>query len=452
MTTEEDKNSEVSKQRSLLFKNSSWMLIARVFRASEVVIRSIVVARSLGVEVYAVYAIVAAFTQPFINVFNANLGTSIVKFGTELKEENNQHMLVALIKLAYWVTCLLYALFAFVFFLGCTFFDALFEFDRSLIGYVVLFGLAGGATLFGLLGKALLALFMRFRVNTLVDLVITAVNVVVITLVAFLNPGNLTAILVTVACTMVFSPLVSNVAAFVELRGELGGAWDAKVGLLRARYNEYFRFTFGNWLARSLENATKSVDILILGSFASAPVVAVYDIARKLANIFFMMKDPIVIAAFPQVAGLLARKEYSVFKQLLASVYKMLLGPAIALLVLVVLLDDWILSIWGEGFANPGDVVVLTMCRTLVPLLCFWSIPLILSLGKVRVRLAAGVVSSVVGFGLALLLVQPYGGEGVAGAMLVGVLVNQTILMVCGLRAIAGDQSPPTNPPLQVSC
>ena len=441
----------VNDQRRLLFKNSSWTVIARALRAVEVVIRSVVVARSLGVEAYAHYAIISAFTQPFINVFSANVGTSLIKYGTELREQGRQHRLMALVKLTFLTTSVLYVCFAAVFVVGCYLFKGLFGFDQNILGYVVGYGLAGGVALLGLTGKSLLALYMRFKVNTLVDLVITTVNIIAVIGVALLYAGDLRAILVTIACTMVFGPIACNVAALLELRSEFKGFLGSRITLLKGRFREIFRFTFGNSVARSLDNTTKSVDVLILGSVASEAAVAVYDIARKLASVFFMLKDPIVIAAFPQVVGLLAKGEYDVFKSLLRSVYKVILLPVFCVLVLMVMFDDWILSIWGPGFDDPGWVVLLTMSRTLVPLLCFWSIPLILSLGKVRLRLAAGIVSSSVGFGLAFLLARPFEGEGVACAMLVGALVNQSILMVYGLRAISGDQNPPTNPTMRVA-
>ena len=127
------------------------MVVARVVRALEVVVRSIVIARSLGIEVYAQYAVISAFVHPFISVFNPNIFASLIKFGTEYKEAEQPRELVALVKLGYSVSTLLYVLCSAVIVAA-----AFLIFPRTVgmpgqQALVVLFGAASAASLFGMI-------------------------------------------------------------------------------------------------------------------------------------------------------------------------------------------------------------------------------------------------------------------------------------------------------------
>ncbi len=428
-------------ERALLLRNASWMSVARSLRTGEVLLRSIVIARSLGADSYAAYAVISAFPAPFLGLFNVQMGAALIKFGTEYREGGEREKLYALVKLAYLATLVLFLCFGLVVVLASLPLQGLLGKEHGVYPLVIAFSLASGLTLFDLVGKSLLVLHNRFRVNAIVDGVIATVNLTIVASAAFLWPQNLTAILLAVSTTLVIGPLVSNLAAVFEIRSLLVGWTRAKVSRLKPRYRELFRFTFGNSVAGALERSTKNMDVLILAAFAAPPVVAVYDIARKLSNVFLMLKDTITTAAFPQVASLLSGRQYSTFRSLLGSVYKVAWLPVLAVLLFFAVFDDWILSIWGGDFRDPGWIVLVMMLRCMVPLLCFWVLPLVLSLGLIRIRLVASVVSSTVGLGLAALLAGPFGGEGVAVAMLISVLLNQGILARAGLRAIpSGDE------------
>ena len=134
------------------------MVIAKGCRAGEIIIRSIIIARCLGVDLYAVYAVISAFALPFVNLFNANAGITVIKYGTEFKEAGDQKRVFALIKLSYLITTFLYLCFGAVVALAVWRLYPLFFDHQGLNSVVVVFALASGATLFSLLGKTLLAL------------------------------------------------------------------------------------------------------------------------------------------------------------------------------------------------------------------------------------------------------------------------------------------------------
>ena len=432
----------VNEQRYRLFKNTTWMVLARAFRAGEAIIRSIVVARFLGVELYASYAVISAFALTWISVFNANIGTTLVKFGTELKEAGDAPKFRAIVRLAYVSTAALYALYCLVSVVATIFLYDVFFTEPGLRWQVILFSVASGASLFGLLGKTLLLMHNRFKVNTFVDISVSTLNVLIVLLVSVTYKQSLTAVVVAIAATIVFSELASNLAAFIELRGALKKWYCAPLVHLEGRFRGYYKFTFANAFARALEGMTKSLDILILASVASAPAVAVYDIARKLAGTLLLLKDPISLAAMPQFASLIARKEFITFKQLIHSVYMRMLPLGFGIFLLVALTDKWLLVIWGADFQDPGWVVLLAISRTMIILLFFWVIPLVLNMGLVRIRLVAVVVGSFTGFTLSIILVRTHGAEGVAFAMLIGALLNYMIMAIIGLRRIEKQHKP----------
>ena len=424
--TKQTRNAELE-HRNRFFKNTSWMLVAKISRAAEVVVRSIVIARSLGIELYAVYAIITAFTGPFMQFFNANLGSLLIKFGSEYREEGSREKVLALVKLSYLVTLAMYVAYVITVCLAVTLFYSFLISEPGLHLYLLLFAAAAGGTFFDLLAKSLLVLHDRFSVNTFVDIVCSILNVLLVATVAFWFKGNLAAIILVVAGTMISSTIIVSAAAFFELRNDLSGWYRVSIKKVSERYRELFRFAFGNSLSRSVESLTKGVDVVILALVATPAAVSIYDVCRKLASVFFMLKDPVTAAAFPQIAAMMAKKQFSDFSRLLASVYKVLWAPVLGCLLCVCFLDKLILGIWGEQFAQPGWVLFWTTLRTLVPLVFFWTVPTALSLGKVKLRF----YSTLIGTSIGLLLAFPLGllwqASGVAVAMLVSACVAELI-------------------------
>ena len=92
-------------QTKRFVKNSSWMVIAQLFRSVEAIVRSVIIARTLGAVGYAEYAVIVAFVSTTQEFFNLNLGAAVIKYGTEyMADDERSCQIPSLIASSYWVT------------------------------------------------------------------------------------------------------------------------------------------------------------------------------------------------------------------------------------------------------------------------------------------------------------------------------------------------------------
>ncbi|MFM9027033.1 MAG: hypothetical protein ACKOQ6_03455, partial [Bacteroidota bacterium] len=68
--------------------------------------------------------------------------------------------------------------------------------------------------------------------------------------------------------------------------------------------------------------------------------------------------------------------------------------------------------------------------------LTFWTLPLVQSLGIVRLRVVAYLTTIIIGAGLSFLLVPGYGARGMAIALLVTNILNATIFILSSFRTL----------------
>ena len=88
----------LDKESKTLFKNSSWVFFSNFFSTALAFLRSVVIARGLGAEIYGTYAIVVAFVALIQEFLNPNIGTALIKFGAVYHDEQRTDKLMAMVK------------------------------------------------------------------------------------------------------------------------------------------------------------------------------------------------------------------------------------------------------------------------------------------------------------------------------------------------------------------
>ncbi len=418
-----------------LFSNSTWMTGARLIRAASMVVQSIVIARSLGLDRYAAFAVIVAFVAPIQELCNPNLGATIIRYGTRHLELKDRKDLLALVQLSYLVAFTVVLIVVGV--VGCVLFSLSYDLFFEVPGLetcLLVYAAASSLSIVDGNSYALLRLFRRFRVNAIAESFLAIMGLAVVSIICCQDSATLPMVVLTVSATIAVNSILVNIITLWELRGSLAGIGSIHWGRIRTQLRTTFRFTFGNSLAQTFERATRRCDVLLLASISPGPAVAIYDVARKIASLILLVRDPISLAVFPQVSQMIERKQTRSLRHLLWDTYRVLALPTIGFLVLIFCFGNQIAGCWGKAFVQPGWSVQWLALRALMFVIFFWNMSLLLSLGKVRVQLLISVSTTVLGFAIAFPLTTRFGADGMAFSMLLATTIAQIAYAWIGLR------------------
>ena len=159
-------------------KNSTWILGANIVREFLVFLRSIVIARGLGVEFYGIYAMIVAFVFTVQELLNLNIGTPLTKFGAEFKTENRIDKLSALLKGCALVAIISAITSIILITLLITIFYDIFFTKPGLHWIIILFAIAETTLFFDFLSTSLLRLYYKFRLNAIISIIMALTNIV----------------------------------------------------------------------------------------------------------------------------------------------------------------------------------------------------------------------------------------------------------------------------------
>lgn len=401
--------------------------MANLFRTGLVFLRSIVVARGLGAELYGTYAIVVAFVETVQQFFNFNVPTSLIKFGAAFRTRNRTDQLVALLKAGAFVSLISAVASVFIIAILITFsYDTFIEQD-GLYWFIVFYAMVACVFLFDNLSTALLRIFDKFKFNSLVQIVMAVVEFSIIAFTIYLYPRNLTYFFVAVIAAKLLNSLIINGMAMWELRAELLPYAKSKMALISAERKEMTQFTFGNSVGQSVITIMNKGDVLLLAALAGPAAVGLYAVAKKLAFSILIITDPLKYTIFPQLSSLISKGKYRDIKKMLFRITGVSLLPSLVFLVGMFYLNEWIITLfYGDEYAGASaSFFYLFMAATMASVF-FWNLSMIQSLGIIKFRFYVYAVAIAAGGGLAWYLIPAMGAEGAA----IGHLVLKMIIII----------------------
>ncbi len=159
-------------QTKKLIKNSSWVFVANGLETILAFLRSILVTRILGVQNYGAFIVLVAFVDTTGEFFNLNFFTPTVKYGAEYVAANRNDKLVALIKLMCLVAAALGCVFLIVTCVLSMLFREQLRLSPDRFTFVMAYACAWVLNLFRAMAIAALRLFYRFRLNSIVQMLV----------------------------------------------------------------------------------------------------------------------------------------------------------------------------------------------------------------------------------------------------------------------------------------
>lgn len=403
-----------------LIKNSSWVTIANTLGTIFAFIKTIVITRILGVELFGTYALAIAFiitTQEFLRL---NISMGLIRYGAIFSSEGRLDKIVSVIKFSLGLSTLsalisILVLAVITFFSYSTFIKA-----PDLTGYIIAFAIANSLNFIDAISKATLKLFYKFKVNSIIQMIMDTVETGIVIGTLFIYGADLEAFFTAVIIARILNSFTCNFAAYHELSSELKPHLKSKISLIKDQQKDFFSYIFGNSLSSSLKVFMNQGDVLLLGNMSSTSAVGIYSSAKKLAYSVLTLTDPLASSIFPQLSHLIASKDYSKIKVMIQKITAIMLIPSLIVLVTCIFLKSFLIQLlFGTEFLAAAEPFIVLLVCALQGSIFFWALPLIQSMGLIKKRFLVYLSAIIIGGITSILLIPSMQESGAAIGLLV---------------------------------
>lgn len=403
-----------------LFKNSSWVLSSNLIRAVLLFLRGIIVARTLGVELYGTFNLIAAFATMVIQLLSFPISSTLTKFGAEYLIKKNFTNLAAVFKLGTFISFgLAFLSIVLIGIMNYFFYDVFLD-DPDLETYVMVFAIIGSTVFFDQLGRSFLRLNYKFKQEGYIVIITAVFDLLLVGITVYLYPADFMAFFIALMISKLFTSTVLNVVSFYSFKRLAQDYMNTKVEVLKEELRDLSNYTLANSGSRILKTITNNGDVLLLGALAGPVPVAFYNIAKKLAQVIMIVVDPFASSIFPQLSILISKKKFSEVLVMVKKVTKLLLLPSIIFVIISILIREQVIELaFGEEYIDAASPFVYLVINSILSALLFWNRPLVESINLVSFRFYLNAVCLLVGGVFAFFSIQSLGAVGVAIGLLI---------------------------------
>jgi len=427
----------LDQESKTLIRNSKWVFIANIIGAAFGFIRSVVIARGLGVEIFGTYTMVIAFVALVQEFLNLNLGTAIIKFGADFKAQNRLDKLAVMLRQSVKISFIMsLVLVAIITVLTLTSYDTLIR-KPHLHWFVVGYAIANSVAYYNLITKSALRLFFKFRKNSMIQILMDFIETTLMVLAVLFYPKNLTMFFAAAIATRFLNAVVCNLLGFWEMKSDLWSHRHAPDSVISEQLPAMRKFIINNSLGNTLKSFIQQGDVLLLGILAGPVSVGLYSVAKKLAYSLLTITDPLVNSIYPQFSKLVAEEKITELKKMLRKISLISIVPAMAFLVGCYFFKTWIvIKVFGASYIDAAPPFFILLINAVVGALTFWVLPLVQSLGLVGIRLRTYAAMIIFGSALAYMLVPGWGASGMAMALLFVNILNNIVFIYYSMKSI----------------
>ena len=183
--------------------------------------------------------------------------------------------------------------------------------------FIILFAIVNGVCFLDNIGRAVLKIYYRFKVNSIVQMIMDTLEFAAITFSIYYFPHHLDYFFYTVIATKLLNSLICNFAVIIELRKDLLPYLKTPVRAIESHYSEIRHFIFGNSFGNTLKTLLNQGDVLLLNLWGTHAAVGFYTVSKKLAYAILTITDPLVTSIYPQLAHLVAQNKWKELKTMM---------------------------------------------------------------------------------------------------------------------------------------
>jgi len=237
-------------ESKVLIKNSRWVFTANFIGALYAFVKSILIARGLGADFLGVFTLSIAFVLTIQEILKLNTAMAVIRFGAIYRTQNRPDKIVGLIRISAAGSLASALLSVMVIAVIVSFFYQDFVTTPGLAKFILLYAVVNGFSFLDNISRSALKLFYKFRLNSMVQILMDSVEFLLVAGVLYFYPRNLEAFFITVISARFLNSMICNGAAFIELKNELGQHLSMRIGFLREEVKSIFQFVVGQLLSR----------------------------------------------------------------------------------------------------------------------------------------------------------------------------------------------------------
>jgi O-antigen/teichoic acid export membrane protein len=404
----------------IMLKNGSLILSSNLFKALLNFIRSIVVARALGVDLLGTFALISAFSLFVLGFFDFTLSTAIIKFNAKHLNKN-QDKFNGILKLGYLtiffvIPIYLALIYAVLYFSYDTFFTI-----PDLQLYIYCFATISALALFDGFAQSLLRLTNNFKLEAMIAITISVIEFIFFVGAIFMYENSFSMFLVAVIISKILGFLLFNIITFRKISLSFFKILMTPLSVVEHEEKKAFvNFCTHNYLAKLCKNAVDTGDILLLGYFSTETQIGLFTIAKKLGKTVFIFVDPLIKSSFPQLSKLYIEKQFGEIKKLIVSFLKLLIIPAVVGTTIAFFFAGTLIEIaYGGEFLGATPIFSILLVSFVIQALFFWTLPLLWSMGLANYRLYINFTVMAIGVPLSVYFIPNYLGIGAAIVVLI---------------------------------
>lgn len=176
------------------------------------------------------------------------------------------------------------------------------------------------------------------------------------------------------------------------------------------------------------------IDVMLVGAYSSIEDAGIYGVCARLAFFVGFALTAVNAILGPQLSAILATKDIDKFKKVAVIGAAMAVFAAVTLSLILVLLDSWVLSLFGEHFID-GKPVLHVLLLSQIAVACFGATGAVVVLfGGYRITIGSVITALLCNVLLNLMLIPIYGPVGAALATLIGQFLGCGIITLWCIR------------------
>lgn len=430
-----------------VFANLGWLVASRGAVALFSLIYLGLATRSLGLTGFGQFALILSASQTIVGLVSFQAWQIVVKYGVRWISEQHSDGLARLVR----GCCLLdlgSALIGAV--LATTVLATLgphFGLTPKLIGDAILFSLA---LLLALRSTPLgiLRLHDRFAMAAAAETVAPAMRLAGAVVAVLVEP-SIRGFLIAWAIAEIAT--AAAYWSFAWRSGELKRALEVRVSraTLFAENPGFVRFAAASNLGSTLNLASKQVAVLLVGLYAGPAAAGAYRLAHQLAQAIAKLSQMLARAAFPELVRAMASADDHAAALLRRLTIIATLTAAGAFLVLIFVGRPLLGLVGGDEYRAAFPLLLLLGIAGCIDFAAATFEPMLLALGRAGRALLLRLLATVMMLGLQPLLLEHFGVEGAAAAVLTGSVVAAFLLALAATRSLRAETVARTRDPAE---
>ncbi|MEW6125986.1 MAG: flippase [Acidobacteriota bacterium] len=367
--------------------------------------------RNLGDEIYGVWVLVGSLVG-YLGLLDFGITPSTVKYVAEYRARGEQQSINRLITTSLTIYSII-GLLALLLSVGfAIFFNRIFHTPLSFntaAAVVLITGLNLALTFPATVFVGVLRGYQRYDLDSSVTTINILVRSGVIVALILKGYGILALALVTFAFDML--RLIYLMRSAYRLNSEIA---IKREYFDKAQLRELFGYSIFAFLMIVGKRIIFYTDAIVIGIFLSPAAVTLYSIANRLVTYLLQVSETMGVLT-PTASDMGARNDHQAIKEMLILSTKYMLLIALPVAAVFFILGDLFIALWmGQEYIRSAVILSILTVAVLAHLLEMPAHTILLGLGKHKVVALFTLAQAIANLVLSLVLVKPYGLEGVA--------------------------------------